>query len=68
MLVGEPGTAPVPDADPVEAALAVGIREAALAKRWDVVAALARELETRRLARGAPNVVPMRTARDGERS
>jgi hypothetical protein len=61
-------TRAVPEPDPVEAALAIGIREASSAKRWDVVAALARELEARRIARQAPNVVALRPARDGERS
>jgi hypothetical protein len=62
------GTQLVPEPDPVEAALALGIREASIAKRWDVVGALARELEARRVARQAPNVVVLRPARDGERS
>jgi hypothetical protein len=46
----------------------MGIREASAAKRWDIVAALARELEARRVARQAPNVVALRPPRDGERS
>ena len=42
--------------DPVEAALALALTEAAKAGRFDVVAQLARELEARRLA-GTQNVV-----------
>ena len=42
----------------MEVALAVGIEKAAAAQRWDVVAQLARELATRRLARGA-NVIAL---------
>ncbi len=48
--------------DAVEEALGVALREAAIAGRFDVVAALARELEARRLA-GASNVVSLDTAR-----
>lgn len=48
-------------ADPVEAALAVGLAEASRAGRWEVVGVLARELEARRLARQQPNVVPLRS-------
>jgi len=40
-----------PPGDVVERALAVGLVEAALAGRFDVVAQLARELEARRLER-----------------
>jgi hypothetical protein len=39
--------------DPVEAALARAVTEAAAAGRFDVVGLLARELEARRLARAA---------------
>jgi hypothetical protein len=48
--------------DPVEAALAKALEEAATAKRWDVVAHIAGELEARRLAR-AGNVVPIVTVK-----
>jgi hypothetical protein len=47
--------------DPVEAALAKAIGEAATAGRFDVVALLAKELEARRLARA--NVVALDYAR-----
>jgi hypothetical protein len=40
-----------PSGDVVERALAVGLVEAAVAGRFDVVAQLARELEARRLER-----------------
>src|SRR5262245_51927663 len=49
--------------DPVEQALATGLAEAARAARWDVVTALSRELEARRLARVDSNVVPLRTSK-----
>jgi putative addiction module component (TIGR02574 family) len=54
--------------DAVEEALANALRSAAGAGRWDVVAQLASELETRRRAR-ASNVVPLRgaSARKGYR-
>jgi hypothetical protein len=45
-------------ADPVEVALAKALEEASGARRWDVVARLAGELEARRLAR-LGNVVPL---------
>lgn len=45
------------DPDPVEVALASALAKATEAGRWDVVAQLARELEARRTARNAPNVV-----------
>jgi len=55
----------VPEAaDPVEEALAVALERASAEHRWDVVALLGRELEARRLARAAPNVVPMRGGRE----
>jgi len=43
--------------DAVEEALATALAEASAGGRWDVVAQLARELEARRSAREAPNVV-----------
>ena len=43
--------------DPVEVALAKALEGATAEKRWDVVAQLGRELEARRVARAAPNVV-----------
>lgn len=49
--------------DAVEGALAHALREATLAGRWDVVSQLAGELEARRLARSAPNVVPIAKAK-----
>jgi len=45
--------------DVVEEALAQAIVGATKAGRWDIVAQLARELEVRRLARSAPNVVAL---------
>jgi hypothetical protein len=51
------------DLDPVEQALADGIRGATAAGQWTVVAALARELEARRLARQSPEVVSIAKAR-----
>jgi hypothetical protein len=60
-----PETAPVQTSrgnrgaiDPVEAALARALTEASAAGRWDVVAQLARELESRRTA-SAGNVVQL---------
>jgi hypothetical protein len=53
--------------DPVEVALASAIAEATKAARWDVVALLARELETRRVARTAPNVVSIARAKKSDR-
>jgi len=47
--------------DPVEAALAGALTEAAKAGRFDVVAQLAGELQARRLARSA-NVLSFSTA------
>jgi hypothetical protein len=46
--------------DPVETALAEAIRGATAAGEWSTVAQLAKELEARRLARVAPNVVELR--------
>ncbi len=58
----EPGeSAPPPDA--VDEALATGLAEAARAGRWDVVTALSRELELRRLARVDSKVVPLRATK-----
>ena len=48
--------------------LAVALERASAEKRWDVVAVLGRELEARRMARAAPNVVPIRGAREGGKS
>ena len=48
--------------DPVEEALAKALADASRAGRWDVVAMLAKELESRRTAR-AGNVVRLATAR-----
>ncbi len=45
--------------DPVELALADAINRASQARRWEVVAQLARELEARRRAREADNVVSL---------
>ena len=54
--------------DVVEMALANALSEATRAARWDVVAQLARELEARRMARAAPNVVAIdREGRGGRR-
>ena len=55
----EVSASPSPVADAVEAALVEAIRGATTAGRWDVVAQLARELEARRLARAAGNVVSL---------
>jgi hypothetical protein len=49
------------EADPVEAALALALTEAAKAARFDVVAQLAQELESRRLL--TTNVVRLSRAR-----
>lgn len=49
---------PEPSIDPVEAALVEALKAATLAGRFDVVAQLAKELEVRRVARTAANVVP----------
>jgi hypothetical protein len=49
-----------PEPDFVEIALAKAIEGATAARRWDVVAQLARELEARRLGRAA-NVVDLAT-------
>jgi hypothetical protein len=43
--------------DPVEVALAEGLRRATEAGEWGIVAQLARELETRRVQRCSNNVV-----------
>jgi hypothetical protein len=45
--------------DPVEEALSVALERASAQQRWDVVALLGRELEARRTARTAPNVVAL---------
>lgn len=49
--------------DPVEAALAVALTGASAAGQWQVVELLARELEARRKARSASNVVPLDASR-----
>ena len=48
-----------PSGDVVEAALAKALEQAASAARWDIVSQLARELEARRLAARAGNVVAL---------
>lgn len=54
--------------DVVESALAYAIRKATDAGEWDRVTQLAKELEARRLARSAPNVVPIgRKSKEGPR-
>lgn len=62
-----PGVRPVSEApdilDPVEEALAFALRRATSADKWDVVSQLTRELEARREARSAPNVVRLPTRR-----
>ncbi len=50
--------------DPVEVALATAIGRASQAGEWSVVAQLARELEARRTAHAAPNVVELRPKKD----
>ncbi len=58
----EPGpfeTGSAPFADPIEAALATALKKASEAGQWDVVTQLARELEARRKAHRASNVVPL---------
>jgi hypothetical protein len=54
--------------DVVEAALGKALEAATADKRWDVVAQLGRELEARRVARGAPNVVVMSCRGRGRKS
>lgn len=49
--------------DPIEAALAEALRGATAAGRFDVVAQLASELQARRIARQAPEVTSIATAR-----
>lgn len=56
-----------PSIDPVERALSAAIVEATKAARWDVVGQLAKELEARRTARAAGNVVSIDTAKRGAR-
>lgn len=56
--------------DPVEVALADALARAADAGQWEIVGQLARELETRRKARQAPDVVDLeaeRAKREGKR-
>jgi hypothetical protein len=63
MLLPRPAAA----SDPVEVALARALTEASAAGRFDVVAQLARELEARRAARTASNVIPLARHRDDGR-
>ena len=49
-------------ADPVETALADALTRAAAAEQWEVVQQLARELEARRTACSASNVVKLDAA------
>lgn len=51
------------NADPVECAIAASLTEATKSGQWDLVAQLARELQARREARSAPNVVHLPIAR-----
>lgn len=67
-----PLRAPAPEVsetDLVEQALAEALRKEAARQdsRTDVLLALTRELEARRLARSAPNVVALGTRKRGER-
>jgi len=59
--IGEATAQSRPNQDPVEAALAEALRRASEAGQWEVVAALARELQARREARAG--VVDLETAR-----
>lgn len=59
LLVGQAG----PAGDPVELALAVALEAATRAERWDVVLAVTAELRERRLARVAPDVPSLESAR-----
>lgn len=54
---------PLPPPDPVEAALGDALTKASAAGAWEVVGQLARELEARRKARQAPEVVDLDAAR-----
>jgi hypothetical protein len=49
--------------DAVEAALANALQAATAAGRWDVVGELARQLDARRAAAAAPNVIPIKRRR-----
>ncbi len=51
--------------DPVQVALAGALTKAAAAGEWSVVGQLSRELEARRKAHEAPNVVPIRPTKNG---
>ncbi len=57
------GTAEILSTDPVEKALAYALEEATKDKRYDVVLAVTRELEQRRLARAASNVTSLDSRR-----
>jgi hypothetical protein len=57
---------PSSGADPVEEALAIALDRASAEQRWDAVSLLGRELEARRLARGAKKV-PRRRPRKRQR-
>ncbi len=64
--VGQTGPSGPPlaePADPVEQALAYALEEATKDKRYDVVLAVTRELEQRRLARSATNVTSLDSRR-----
>jgi hypothetical protein len=67
--VGPP--TPRPEAaDPVEKALSYALEQATKDKRYDVVLAVTRELEQRRLARAASNVTSLdsrRKPRNGDK-
>ena len=54
----------VANADAIELALAAALTKATLAGEWNVVSQLARELEARRTARAAGNVVAFARRRD----
>jgi hypothetical protein len=60
--LGHDSTEPV---DVVEAALANALAKATAAERWDLVSQLAKELEARRLARSARNVVTLTERKPG---
>lgn len=58
VALGQPGPG-----DPVELALAAALEAATRSERWDVVLAVTAELRERRLARVAPDVTSLQTAR-----
>jgi len=57
------GTAEIPSTDPVEKALSYALEQATQDRRYDVVLAVTRELEQRRLARAASNVTSLDSRR-----